>query len=306
MTPIFQVSRSLPSLRKEVAAVLASRFLDGRALDALMVTTAFSMTATMIASGIGFVLAMHMTLVWRMFMARRIWRAGATMSIAKVSAYQMALMDGGVSRVALTGVVRLLGRKVLLPGISGVLTPNDAFHDELDSIEREAVAETKHPAVFRDLLTRLEARLKRSDVVGRMRAELIAMGYMRAWGSKAWWSNYVSNMLPFAVLIVLALAAIAGVAMTPDAKDGLMVFSAVCFAMMLIAALPRRVTALGRYIVWSATQHHPDLKTARMTHGDSLDIKALGQSVALYGADALAGSDMAWIPAVLGQINTSD
>ncbi len=75
---------------------------------------------------------------------------------------------------------------------------------------------------------------------------------------------------------------------------------------MLVVALPTRVTALGRYIVWSATQHHPDLKTARAVQGDALDTKTLGQSVALYGADALAGSDMTWIPAVLAHVNTSD
>ena len=228
------------------------------------------------------------------------------MPIAKVSAYQMALMSGGASRVALTGVVRLLGRKALVAGISGVLAPNDAFQDELDDVEREAVAETKNPAVFRDFLTRLETRLKRRGVVGQLRSELIATGYMRVRGSKAWWSNYVSNMLPFAVFIVLALAAIAGVAMTSDARDGLTAVGALSVVMMLIVALPTRVTALGRYIVWSATQHHPDLKTARQVQGDALDTKALGQSVALYGADALAGSDMAWIPAVLAQTNTSD
>ena len=94
--------------------------------------------------------------------------------------------------------------------------------------------------------------------------------------------------------------------MTADARQWLVAFSALSAVVMLVVALPTRVTALGRYVVWSARQHHPDLKTARMTQGDALDTKALGQSVALYGADALAGSDMAWIPAVLAQINTSD
>lgn len=271
-----------------------------------MVTTIFSMTAVVVASGIGFVVALYMTLTWRMIMSRRVWRAGATMPVAKVSAYQIALMGGGVSRVALTGVVRLLGRKALVAGISGVLTHNDTFHDELDSVEREAVAETKSPAVFRDFLTRLESRLKRSGVAGKMREELIAMGYMRAWGSKEWWRNYVSNMLPFAVLMGIVFVAIVSVAMTTDALYVLVVFGALCVVIMLLVALPGRVTALGRYIVWSATQHHPDLKTARAMQGEALDNKALGQSVALYGADALAGSDLAWIPAVLGQSNTSD
>lgn len=271
-----------------------------------VVTSVLSMTAVMIASGVGFVVALYMTLAWRMFTARRIWRAGADMPVAKVSAYQMAFMNGGVSRVALTGVVRLLGRKALVAGISGVLTLDDAFRDELDSVEREAVAATKPPAVFRDFLARLEPRLKRCGVARQLRGELIAMGYMRARGSKVWWSNYVSNMLPFAVLTAVASASIAAVAMTADARDGLTAFSALSAATMLVVALPTRVTALGRYIVWSATQHHPDLKTARAVQGDALDTKVLGQSVALYGADALAGSDMTWIPAVLAQINTLD
>ena len=264
------------------------------------------MTAVLIVCGIGFVIALHMTLIWRMLMARKIWRAGATMSIDKVSTYQMALMDGGVSRVALTAVVRLLGRKTLVAGIASVLTHDDTFHDELDSVEREAVAETRHPAVFRDFLTRLEARLKRSGVAGQLRDELIAMGYMRAWWSRSWWVNYVSNMLPFAILAGLALVAMTWITMTTDARYALQAFSMFCVVIMLLVALPRRVTALGRYIVWSATQHHPDLKTARATKGNALDNKALGQSVALYGADALAGSDMAWIPAVLAQVSTSD
>jgi len=271
-----------------------------------MVTTIFSMTAVMIASGIGFVVALHMTLVWRMLMARKIWRAGSTMPVAKISAYHMALMTGGVSRLALTGVVRLLGAKGLVAGISGVLAPNDAFHGELDNVEREAVAETKNPAVFRDFLTRLGTRLKRSGVAGQLRDELIAVGYMRAWWSKEWWSNYVSNMLPFALLTVAAWAAIAGIAMTTDAHYALIGFSALSAVTMLLVALPMRVTALGRYIVWSATQHHSELKTARMEQGDALDIKTLGQAVGLYGPDALAGSDMAWIPAVLAQSNPSD
>jgi uncharacterized protein (TIGR04222 family) len=271
-----------------------------------MTTTIFNTSAVMIASGIGFVVALYMTLAWRMYKARRVWRAGATMHIAKVSAYQMALMNGGVTRLALVGVVRLLGRKALVAGISGVLTRNDAFHDELDSVEREAVAETNNPAVFRDFLVQLEMRLKRNGVVGQLRGELIAMGYMRARGSQAWWRNYASNMLPFAVLISAASIAIAGVAMTADAQPGLMAFCALSIATMLAIALPTRVTALGRYIVWSALQHHPELRTARAVQGDALDTKALGQSVALYGADALAGSDMTWIPAVLGQISASD
>ena len=264
------------------------------------------MTAVMIVSGIGFVVALLMTIVWRALMAARIWRGGATMKIAKVSAYQMALINGGVSRVALTGVVRLLGNKALVAGISGVLTPNDAFRDALDSVEREAIAETKNPSVFKDFLLRLESRLKRNGVVGQLRGELIAMGYMRERGSKAWWSNYLANMLPFAVLAAVAWAAAAGVTMTEDERQWLVAFGALSAIVMLVVALPTRVTALGRYIVWSATQHHPDLKTARMTQGDALDTKALGQSVALYGADALAGSDMAWIPALLAQIHTSD
>lgn len=183
----------------------------------------------------------------------------------------------------------------------GVLTPNDMFRGELDSVEREAVAETRNPAMFRDFLDRLGARLKRSGVAGQLRDELIAMDYMRSW-----WSNYVANMLPLASLTVAAWAAIAGIAMTTDAQYALMAFSALSIVTMLLVALPTRVTALGRYIVWSATQHHPQLKTARMEQGDALDIKTLGQAVALYGPDALAGSDRAWIPAVLAQANTSD
>ncbi|WP_331524033.1 TIGR04222 domain-containing membrane protein [Pinirhizobacter sp.] len=264
------------------------------------------MGAVTIACGVGFVVALYMTLVWRMLMARWIWRAAATMKIARVSAYQMALMNGGVPRVALTGVVRLLGRGAFEAGVSGVLTLNDTCHDELDHVEREAVAETRNPAVFREFLIRLEARLKRNGVARQLRGELIAMDYMRAWGSKAWWTNYASNMLPFAILTVVAWAAMASVSMTPDAYHALMAFSGFCVLIMLVVALPRQVTALGRYIVWSATQHHPDLKDARASQGDALDNKTLGQSVALYGADALAGSDLAWIPGVLSQVSSSD
>jgi hypothetical protein len=43
-----------------------------------------------------------------------------------------------------------------------------------------------------------------------------------------------------------------------------------------------------------------------MDQGEALDIKTLGQAIALYRPGALAGSDMAWVPAVLAQTNTSD
>jgi hypothetical protein len=75
---------------------------------------------------------------------------------------------------------------------------------------------------------------------------------------------------------------------------------------MLIAAWPTPLTPFGRYIVWSATQHHPDYKTARARKGDALDAKKLGQAVALFGYDALVDSDLAWIRAVLKHAETSN
>jgi uncharacterized protein (TIGR04222 family) len=279
---------------------------DESVVNTLIMPTTFNMNFLTITCGVMFVVALYLTLVWRAFMARRVWRAGATMHITKVSAYQMALMEGGASRVALTAVVRLLGRKVLAAGIAGVLVPGEESADAPDLVEREALAVARKPALFREFLILLEMQLKRNGVTAQLRNELITMGYMRARGSKAWWANYAANMLPFAVLVGITLGAMLGFAITTDARNGLIGFSACSIAVMLIVALPRRVTALGKYIVWSATQHHPDLKTARATHGETLDIKRLGQSVALYGPDALAGSDLAWIPAVLRSTEPSD
>lgn len=260
----------------------------------------------MMVYGAGFVVALYMTLLWRQFMARRVWRAGSTMQISKVSAYQMALMSGGASRVALTGVVRLLGRKVLVPGIAGVLAESGGFHEGFDIVELEVVALAKKPFVFKDFVIRLEMLLKSKGVIRQLRGELIAAGYMRACGSGGWWANYARNMLPFVVLLIASLYGVAKLAITVDAQTELLEFSALVWVTMLIVALPTRVTALGRYIIWSATQHHPDFKTARALQGEAIDIKTLGQSVALYGQDALAGSDMAWIPAVLAHVEHSD
>lgn len=263
-------------------------------------------TFVMAAYGVGFAVALYMTLAWRQFMARKVWRAGSAMQLTKVSAYQMALMSGGVARVALTGVVRLLARQVLVAGIAGVVTENGAFHDALDTVESQALAVAKKPSVFKDFLVRLQIQLKREGIGRQLRAELVAMGYMRTQGSRDWWLNYTRNMLPFALLTGAALLGIAQPALTADTRDFLLAFSAWSGVTMLIVALPTRVTALGRYIVWSATQHHPDFKTARATQGGAIDIKTLGQSVALYGQDALAGSDMAWIPAVLAHVENPD
>ena len=274
-----------------------------------MMPAPFHTDLVMAGYGAGFVLALYLTLLLRAWLERGVWRAGSTMQLGKVSAYQLGLLNGGVSRVALTGVVRLLGQKVLVAGIAGVLTErreSNEAHQALDMIEREALSVARQPLVFKELVVRLELRLKQIGVIGRLRAELIAMGYMRARGSKDWWTHYARNMLPFAVLNVLAIGALMGLAMTADAWEWLVRFSVFSVVVMLSVALPRRVTALGRYIIWSATQHHPDLRTARAVQGDALDIKALGQSVALYGPDALAGSDMAWIPAVLAHTENSD
>lgn len=269
----------------------------------------FSMSDSIVvtvASGVAFAVALYWTLVWRLSKARRIWRAGSTMQIQRISVYQMALLSGGVSRVALTGIVRLLGRKVLAPGVAGVLMESGTFQGELDTVEKEVLTTARQPAVFRDLLPRLTSALKRAGVIPRLRDELIAIGYMRAFGSRRWWTSYLHNMLPFAATIGVALGATTGLALSADEQDTLRWFIGAAFVTMLIVALPARVTELGRYIVWSATQHHPDFKNARATQGDAIDIKVLGQSVALYGPDALAGSDMAWIPAVLAQVSNTD
>jgi uncharacterized protein (TIGR04222 family) len=260
----------------------------------------------MMGYGAGFVVALYMTVWWRQFRARRVWRAGSTMQISKVSAYQMALMSGGASRVALTGVVRLLGSKVLVPGIAGVLTQSSEFHDGLDTVELEGVALARKPFLFKDFLVRLEMQLKSKGLIRELRGELVAVGYMRARGSWNWWSNYLRNMLPFVVLLGASLYGVAKVAGAVGAQIELLQFSILTAVTMLIVALPTRVTALGRYIVWSAKQHHPDFKTARAVQGEAIDIKTLGQSVALYGQDALAGSDMAWIPAVMAHVENSD
>ncbi|PCE22133.1 hypothetical protein BWP39_20895 [Paraburkholderia acidicola] len=277
-------------------------------------------TVVWLAYGSAFAFALLMTLVWRVVHERRVWRAGSTMQIAKISAYKMALISGGVSRVALTGVVRLIGRKILVPGVAGVLTANRTSDDELDDVERQTLEAAKTPSMLNELLIRLESLLKRKKLIAQMRSELIAVGYMRLLGSRTWWLNYLANMLPFALLLAaevggvaylarsmtIETGGVAGLAMAADAQDLLQEFIAWSFVTMLVVALPGRVTPLGRYIVWSATQHHPDFKTARADQGDAIDIKMLGQSVALYGQDALAGSDMAWIPALMAQTNNSD
>jgi uncharacterized protein (TIGR04222 family) len=262
-------------------------------------------TFVMVAYWVGFAVALYMTLVWRQFMMRKVWRAGSAMQLDKVTAYQMALMTGGVTRVALTGLVRLLARKVLVAGIAGVVSENGAVHETLDAVESQALQTARKPSLFRDLLVRLQIQLEREGTSRQLRAELVAMGYMRTWGSPDWWANYARNMLPFALLLGAVLLGMAEPAMTADAR-ALPGFSLWAGVTMLVVALPMRVTALGRYIVWSATKHHPDFKTARATQGEAIDIKTLGQSVALYGEDALAGSDMAWIPAVLAHVGNSD
>ena len=245
----------------------------------------------------GIIAGLVMTLLWRTFLARRVWFAGAEREISKVSAYQMGLMNGGPARIALTVVVRLLGRKVLVPGPAGVLVKDHHFRDALDPLEDEAVALA--PAVLKDLLAKLEQRLKRKGMIAAQRRELIGMGYMRAFGSWRWWRDFAQNMLPFALLIGLALGACAYSAMTAEIWDRVMdLLTCACVA-MLVAALPTPVTAIGRYIIWSATRHHPDYKTARAREGEALDTKKLGQAVALHGREALAGSDMAWICVVL-------
>lgn len=267
---------------------------------------AFGETEVIIASIFGFILALCMTPAWRAAKRRRVWRDGATMQLAKVSAYQAALLNGGASRVALTSVVVLLARKALVAGIASVLTRSGEFSGPLDTIEQEALAVAARPAVFKDYLRNLESQLKRKRLIRTMRRELIAMGYMRARGSPDWWSQYASNMLPFLALNGAILAALYAFAMTDDAWFWLIEFGAASVVTMMLVALPMRVTALGQYIVWSAKQHHPDLKTAPLARGDALDAKALARSIALYGPDALAGGDLAWIPAVLEHVESSD
>jgi uncharacterized protein (TIGR04222 family) len=271
-----------------------------------MATWIFSARSVMIASVAAFVVALYVTLAWRAFMARRIWRAGATMQIAKVSAYQMALLQGGIARVALTSVVVLIGRKALVAGIAGVLTHNREFRGLLDVVEDEAIAAARKPAMLKDFLIQLETRLKRRGVIKQLRGELAAMGYMRIAGSKGWWQNYLANMLPFMAVIGAAIGSFFRLPLAMDARIWLIEFCAASTLAMALIALPTRVTAFGRYIVWSALQHHPDLKTVPAPNNGVVDIKALGRAVSLYGPDSLASSDMAWIPAVLEHVESAD
>jgi uncharacterized protein (TIGR04222 family) len=245
-------------------------------------------------SGAGIVAGLLLTLLWRGLLARRVWFSGATREFSKVSAYQLALMNDGIARVALTAVVRLVGRKALVPEVAGVLVKSGDDQGTLDPFETEAVALT--PAVLQGLLTELAQQLKRKGMITALRRELIGMGYMRAFASRRWWLAYVQNMLPFALLIAAVLCA--QIKLAAD-LDSALDFTILAFVVMLMAAWPTPVTAFGRYIIWSATQHHPDYKTARAREGEALDTKKLGQAVALYGYDALANSDMAWIRAVL-------
>jgi hypothetical protein len=159
------------------------------------------------------------------------------------------------------------------------------------------------PAVLQGLLTELAQRLKRKGMIAALRCELVGMGYMRAIASRRWWLAYTKNMLPFALLIAVVLGT--QIKLAAD-LDSLLDFTILACVVMLIAAWPTPVTAFGRYIIWSATQHHPDYKMARALEGEALDTKKLGQAVALYGYDALADSDMAWIPAVLKQAEASN
>jgi uncharacterized protein (TIGR04222 family) len=239
-----------------------------------------------------------MTYLWRLSLARRVWLAGSTREFSKISAYQLALMNDGVARVALTAVVRLIGRKALIPEVAGVLVKSGKYQGTLDPFENEAVALA--PAVLQGLLTELAQQLKRKGMITALRHELVGMGYMRALASRRWWSAYGQNLLPFALLITAALGAQIKLATDLELDlDSLLDFTILACVVMLIVAWPTRLTAFGRYIIWSAKQHHPDYKTARAREGEALDTKKLGQATALYGQDALAGSDMAWIPAVL-------
>jgi uncharacterized protein (TIGR04222 family) len=271
-----------------------------------MTTWSFSARSVMITSGAGFVLALYLTFVWRAFRARQIWRAGATMQIEKVSTYQMALMNGGVARLALTSTVVLIGRKALIAGIAGVLTLSSEFRGTLDLVEEETAAVARKPAVLKDFLLHLESRLKQRGVIRQLRDDLVAKGYMRTAGSAGWWRNYLANMLPFLILLGAVIGGLGSLALAMDTRFWLAEFCAVGILTMILMALPTRVTALGRYIVWSALQHHPDLKTVQVSNGGAMDIKALGRSVALYGPGALASSDMAWIPAVLEHTTNAD
>jgi uncharacterized protein (TIGR04222 family) len=253
--------------------------------------------------GIGIATGLLMTLLWRLALARRVWFSGATRAFSKVSAYQLAMMNDGADRVALTVVVRLIGLKALTPGTAGVLVKNSDFQGALDPFESEAAALA--PSVLQDLLTESAQQFRRKGMIAALRGELIGMGYMRAFASRRWWMAYGQNMLPFALLIAAALAAQATFAMVID-WERLLEFTILACVAMLIAGLPTHLTAFGRYIIWSAAQHHPDYKTARAREGEALDPKKLGQAVALYGHDALAGSDMEWIPAVLKHTERSD
>jgi uncharacterized protein (TIGR04222 family) len=241
-----------------------------------------------------------MTYLWRLSLARRVWLAGSTREFSKVSAYQLALMNDGVARVALTAVVRLIGRKVLMPEVAGVLVKSGEYQGALDPFENEAVALA--PAVLQGLLTELAQQFKRKGMITALRRELVGMGYMRAFASRRWWLAYVQNMLPFALLIAAVLGAQIKLAVEVDSLPD---FTILACIVMLIAAWPMRLTAFGRYIIWSATKHHPDYKTARAREGEALDTKKLGQAVALYGYDALADSDMAWVRAVLKHAENS-
>lgn len=192
------------------------------------------------------------------------------------------------------------------PGIAGVLTEADASHNAFDVVERQTLEAAKTPSLLQELLIRLTSLLKRKQIIVRLRGELIAAGYVRAFGSRTWWTGYARNMLAFALLLAAEVGGAASRDMTADAQQLSQPFIAWSFAAMLVVALPGRVTPWGRYVVRSAELDDPGLKTARADHGDAIDIEKLAQSVAVYGQSALAGSDMAWIPATMAHTDNSD
>jgi uncharacterized protein (TIGR04222 family) len=198
-------------------------------------------TLTIAIGWASIVAGLPLTLLWRTLLARRIWLSGARREFSKVSAYQLALMNGGQARVALTAVVRLIGRKALTPEIAGVLVKSGDDQGALDPFESEALALA--PAVLPGLLTELAQRLKSKGMIAALRRELAGMGYVRAFASRRWWLAYVQNMLPFALVIAAVLGAQIRLEADPDR---LLDFTILACAVMLISGWPTRVTAFGR------------------------------------------------------------
>jgi uncharacterized protein (TIGR04222 family) len=206
---------------------------------------------------------------------------GSLDHVPALDQYDIAYLNDGTQRTADTAIVTLIERKVIELNVEQNLVAIGTLHEKAHPVEKIVYEASQRPGGVKVNVARQAAEY----VVGNIRERLESVGLI---ADKA--ENWTRATLP--MLILLALSAFAGMKIAVGMARGrpvvfLMILAGVTIALAVAFGRPLRRSKLADQLIdrLKQTKRKNDSLTPEV---QSVDM--LGFNVALFGANALAGT----------------